>query len=455
MHVRRTLNQFFHTKIDSSILDGRQVALDYQRRCKSPKENRTDSESSRNTEILMVDQLWIWIVSDRLIVTSFPQRWEKADNDTENLLEHMLKELMSPTHESISDVYELAMFVARQCTEASDSLSARNIKNSTLGMFESAIGNLMDQERLLFEQFEEASVEASRSLRLHRGVSHSAIRSRVMQGEYETDIHSRCRDPAELQMPKQVFTQTLLDISKEIQLLRQVKGVRDELSILKSVFTQQETTCKGAYSDITSVLQKSDHDPKDKARRTKLEKMGESHKSSLSALLNDVRRMEEQAERVDQALKDQLDLKQTYANALQAADMARQSQTLIVFTVVTVIFLPLSFLAAFFAINIEAFPHDKNGDSNMTLGYVSKYVFGIGFAIALPCVVVALTVKKIVLFGRVCGERMHSVLAGDTLKQTIVSWRPQQIFHLCQPQQAASLGSAQQLPLPVSAPNRE
>lgn len=66
-----------------------------------------------------------------------------------------------------------------------------------------------------------------------------------------------------------------------------------------------------------------------------------------------------------------------------------------VFTIVTVIFLPLSFLAAFFAINLTSFPHDQHGHSAMSIGYVSKYVLGIGFGLALICVFFAWNAERI------------------------------------------------------------
>ncbi|KAK8004980.1 hypothetical protein PG990_011017 [Apiospora arundinis] len=55
-----------------------------------------------------------------------------------------------------------------------------------------------------------------------------------------------------------------------------------------------------------------------------------------------------------------------------AAESARQGRTLTLFTVVTIVFLPLSFMSAFFAINIDVFP--VNADGKLELGYVLKYM---------------------------------------------------------------------------------
>lgn len=60
-----------------------------------------------------------------------------------------------------------------------------------------------------------------------------------------------------------------------------------------------------------------------------------------------------------------------------------------VFTIVTIIFLPMSFIAAFFAINFQDF------GNHLTIGYVTKYMFGIGLAISFVFVSMAFLVHDI------------------------------------------------------------
>jgi hypothetical protein len=119
-----------------------------------------------------------------------------------------------------------------------------------------------------------------------------------------------------------------------------------------------------------------------------------------------------------------LDLKQKHANAFearfardQAALTAHQGQTILVFTIgniqlsrptarksneylVTIIFLPMSFIAAFFAINIEEFPRSSPNAQTLPLNYVAKYMFGIGLGISVPLIVIALTVDDVGYFTR-------------------------------------------------------
>ena len=75
---------------------------------------------------------------------------------------------------------------------------------------------------------------------------------------------------------------------------------------------------------------------------------------------------------------------------MQATAAASQGYTIMVFTIVTVIFvslphdhflrrkllivqLPMSFIAAIFAINIKEFPRASDGSQSLPLSYVSKY----------------------------------------------------------------------------------
>ena len=113
--------------------------------------------------------------------------------------------------------------------------------------------------------------------------------------------------------------------------------------------------------------------------------------------------MDKQAERIYKSITDLLDLKQKHANAFearfardQAAGTARQSQTIMVFTIVTIVFLPLSFIAALFTINIEEFPHPNGSDEPiLPMSYVLKFVFGIGLAISIPFIAIALSFDAI------------------------------------------------------------
>jgi hypothetical protein len=63
-----------------------------------------------------------------------------------------------------------------------------------------------------------------------------------------------------------------------------------------------------------------------------------------------------------------------------------------VFTLVTIFFLPISFIATFFTININDFPYFPSADGRiqgLDLQYVAKYTFGIGLGFSIPLILIA------------------------------------------------------------------
>ena len=95
--------------------------------------------------------------------------------------------------------------------------------------------------------------------------------------------------------------------------------------------------------------------------------------------IRDFEKMAGQAKKTYDALSHLLELKTRQANAWEARfareggeETARQGTTILVFTVVTIIFLPLSFMASFMALNIKQFPKDPSqGSSGSTLWELS------------------------------------------------------------------------------------
>jgi hypothetical protein len=70
---------------------------------------------------------------------------------------------------------------------------------------------------------------------------------------------------------------------------------------------------------------------------------------------------------------------------------------LLILNVVSIIFLPLTFMAQFYSMGVDTFPHNSSGNVDMPLGYATSRVFGIGLTIAASVVGLAFTLNFFML----------------------------------------------------------
>ena len=333
----------------------------------------------------------MWVLGKDLVVTAFPQRWNQHAGDYRlDMLDGIRSDINSNVRGSVDSVYELAMIISGRCVGTFDRHRRAMNDFQSLDIYEASLGDATDRETALFDTFTDASRRASQWLRHQRPSQPADDLSEPHDPESTLARGGMRREPD--------FVDKLLDIGEETALLREVKDIQDELLMISLVLEQQESV----LPNLKEIILSSYPGTQSTARKRRTAHTFEEQQSTVQEPIKDIKRMHEQAKRIYSSVTDLLDVKQKHANAIearyareQASDTARQGQTIMVFTIVTVIFLPLSFIAAFFAININEFPHNGNGNSAMSLSYVSRYVFGIGLGIAIPCIVIALSWAEI------------------------------------------------------------
>ncbi|KAI4601365.1 hypothetical protein KJ359_012557 [Pestalotiopsis sp. 9143b] len=197
-----------------------------------------------------------------------------------------------------------------------------------------------------------------------------------------------------------------LDIEKHANLLVEIEDIRDELEILKQVL-----------SDAKMIMQDIDNTWQIPAARSTNNQDRDNNAlldhSAVDGHLQQVESMLKRTAKPRQTFLYLIQFKQTQAGmlqakatakyteqqVLQAEETARQGQTLMLFTVVTILFLPLSFMSAFFAVAIDAFPLDANG--KLSLGYVLKYMLSISAGLSIPFMIIAFNLDR---FGKWMGR---------------------------------------------------
>jgi hypothetical protein len=375
LHVRRTLDQSFYHHINTEGRDRDQVIHRFQKNFTS-----TDDGESK---ILMVDQLWMWVIGQNLIVTSFSPRWAQPKKDPLDLLDYVKSIVELGSREPIRSVYELAMIISGRCYGAYDRHGVGSDDDHFLDMFEGWIGGAMNDEVEVFKFFKQDSARASDWLRNPHSLREvkrrqERLRKKLRQVETIRTTNFKVIKTPHTKYPStdESFVENLLDIGWETTLLEEVKDIRDELGMLAMIFDRQEYVRQGIKDAIDTISVQKEWSS---GAKEKFTRAFDDHKKTITQPKKDTDRMEKQAKGVYDSVRDLLDLKQKHANAIEARyareqtdDSSRQGKTLTVFTTVTTIFLPISFIAAFFAINIGELPHDDHGAQILSLGFVSQ-----------------------------------------------------------------------------------
>ncbi|KAH8845717.1 hypothetical protein MCOR04_010576 [Pyricularia oryzae] len=178
-----------------------------------------------------------------------------------------------------------------------------------------------------------------------------------------------------------------ITIKDEVRLIRETKKIINELEVVKRVLDDQ----------LQVIIQAS--------HRVRLEDELQGEVIRMSMVEINSRRIDDLLKSADEVTKNVynlLDLKQKGANLAeaqwsreQAEETARQGNIIMVFTIVTIIFLPMSFLSSFFALEIIEFPRDDEKELRLGLKWTLMYILTITAAIAVPLVLVAFNINRV------------------------------------------------------------
>ncbi|KAE9580141.1 hypothetical protein CGMCC3_g3833 [Colletotrichum fructicola] len=141
------------------------------------------------------------------------------------------------------------------------------------------------------------------------------------------------------------------------KLSEKVKDILDELSILEAtVQYQQDVQRAMRRQNIPKPMSKRD------IQKAKIKQNDLETGITTTYIINDIKGMESVADRIHTAVNTTLSLQQSEVANLQAklsikhAELAaQQGRVLMVFTVVTILFLPMSFLTSLFALDVASF----------------------------------------------------------------------------------------------------
>ncbi|RYP66576.1 hypothetical protein DL771_007729 [Monosporascus sp. 5C6A] len=270
-------------------------------------------------KLLMVHQLWLWKLDE---ITSSPDRCHKGSEDT------LIDTVRQGGIESMAEPEDLIEHILYECATFLDEFRYAGLGLHVLDIFDSAIAKISDEEVGCFKAFEKQVGDRAKT--------------------------DKTRSPSASQ-----------SIHNEIRLLYEVRDIRDELNLLRRVFEAQYDVVE----KFTRLFWPGSQEESRCCRESFLEDC------SIKSLIERTTRLDQDTKETLNALDYLVQVKQAQSSLDEAEATRILNNYIMLFTVVTVLFTPLSFMATLFAIPVEDFPHDDRDNLSFNSGWLTWRMF--------------------------------------------------------------------------------
>ncbi|KAK4660099.1 hypothetical protein QC762_116150 [Podospora pseudocomata] len=395
LHPRRTLhqslNEYSNFLRDTERLDKDQIVYRATAGLKDPTRQQcskfcqcSDCTSARATvpRFLMVDQLWVFVLDENTVITSFPQRWGSYfTSDPSGIHSRVIKQL-ERERDGVSSSYDLVLKIFNVCSR----VFYENIK-------------FADRQPMLNYIFSDSiNFVTTRELAARQELSQLA-----------QTILAAYRSPDKTQIAE--AHKAVMNINPEAGLLRQVDNILSDLSIIRQIKIVQQEVLKQYHVNVARVLvpnyalragfephtpglkevkrmQESLRDDQDVSEETKSAaswtlSCADDSEMFLADQYRQIDRLYRAAEHCQRRLEELLETKNKYAGIVGAweavansIEQSNQGKSIMLFSVLSIIFLPLSFITSIFGMNIQ--------DYRIGLGTLAQelyYVFGVSIIV--------------------------------------------------------------------------
>ncbi|KAI0111178.1 hypothetical protein GGR51DRAFT_557585 [Nemania sp. FL0031] len=403
LHPRRTLDQGYHTTVQTTRpRDRNQVVyratttpessyhqFDHTKgqwtcpvydhaveECAKCREN-----IRRLSRMVMVDQLWMWVLDQKTIITCFPKRYGLHGRDPSGVFEAIQSRL--DRGRSIHSVFEIAQIILDECSNTFfDRMKDTSGQPQVLDIFSEAIRNVSRKQAL-------------ESQRLWNWIDRARAITR-QQGRHRNLII-----PAWTTSTEGGLERDIQDIVEELEIMISVNKTQSDLYMkfihhASKVMNGNRTPGIGIDASHPVGLDSSEVQlgaatlmAKVKDRVDYLESLLKTA-SNAAELVKSLSQLRQQQDSVIQAL-------QSIKLSLDSID---QGRTLMVFTVITIIFSPLSFLSSIFGMNNREFGNDQWKISDQF-----KYIFSISIGVTVFALIFASRHVRLAAIYTVAGIR--------------------------------------------------
>ena len=379
LHCRRTLDQYGYPSLrNTSVRDHDQVLYKQTRTQRGPDEPPLKGTSMQNitailraardpgnhaskvktmkdshAKVLMVDQLWLWILDDETVVSfAAPKERDEGDDSLHHqgdLRRAIYKDINGDFSRPCEDCFDFAaLAVYHAVTALLDQTEDKDLQ--VFRIFEEYISELTEQQTKSFKEFRD---------------------------------HHRYRDIADLDMQR---LPNYVDNRDDLDAVLELRDIDDELGTIEKLLGEQHRCIAemlNQFDELKTFHNKGHHGYY----------LLQEVKQIISGYEGHVAAMKKSAEAAQEAFEKLLDMKQKQANIVEAhlareqtEVAAEQSRSVMIFTIFTIIFLPLSFFASVFGINAREW---SGVSTNPSLHRILVYMGSISLAVIIIALLVA------------------------------------------------------------------
>ncbi|XEV04546.1 hypothetical protein FSHL1_009833 [Fusarium sambucinum] len=348
LHAPLTLDQSYYLSLhNSQVRDEDQVVIKHVKRQESQEKLRPRTGTIRPKRLLMVNQMWVWKVDAVTLVTAFPDRRHPHQSDLSERITETIRTSPPLTIDS------LISRLLRDVTGFVDAPTNAGLSENVFHIFEQSVAYRAQEDADCYARFNKLQKDLStlEAERISRGISKN-------------------RDQKAMRIEAE-----LCNITKEVHHLCEIKDIKDELKMIQKVLEDQKAVID-QYATSQEELNFGVKENRSDEEHEWLSGDGESQllletKRLLDLRIAKVKSLFTDASTVESSLNHLLDLKQKQGSLIvvrdtrslaneadqRAKDSAWQSKLLFIFTIVTVVFTPISFISTFMAVPTREFPH--------------------------------------------------------------------------------------------------
>ncbi|KAF7670940.1 hypothetical protein GT037_010904 [Alternaria burnsii] len=350
-YLTRTLDQFYYPALDDT--SDRDEDQTISKWTGTPLEADGRDKATDDSAMIMVDQFWCWIINEKTIITSFPSGiYSYSPTDVEDLYLSITRSLSSDPQQlqTVEGMYSLLV------KEAAGYMFNQVNRSSVdmVGIYRWATGKKAATQTKYFQEFQ-------------RGYTSSGKNKTI--GKDDPIFNDR----------------------SDVNLILEVADIIDELKMIQHLLKIQKDVIKSSIQALKLCALDTTGKPT----------VSYQVEDTIGPLLAQFASIGTDAQHTRKMLLDLSDLKSKAASlaeahagleaaqssAKEAQEASVQGRAVMLFTIITVIFLPLSFFTSYFGQNVKEFTGDEGNPSTWHL-----------WRVATPITVVVIVVALLVAF---------------------------------------------------------